>query len=216
MWWLMFASAAACLIAWAWTGRYRPAAALFVLAYAANLYRPRHMPHWHTAWLIATGILLPLRLAMLVDAAAALLRPLKERWLLAWAVTSACAACVVILLMYVPLGPDFYSLVAARQYLQVAMALWMGLLLLGLLLLYDDSRWSRIDRHALVVFLVLADYAAASAFEEGSGLAAAFVVSTAVVRAAAKTIAAAVLALCFVGWAALAHETAKQVRGQRE
>lgn len=161
MWWLMFCAAAGCLIAWAWTGRYRNAAALFALAYLANLYRPRHMPAWHTTWLIATGVLLPLRVAMLAEAAAPLLRGLRERWLLIGAISVACAGCVVILLAFIPLGMDFYSVVAARQYLQVAMALW-----LGLLLLYDALRaGSRFDAHALIVFVILADYAIAASFE---------------------------------------------------
>jgi len=212
MWWLLFAASAVCLIRWAWTGAYRrwPCAALFVIAYLCNLYRPRHMPHWHAPWLAATAVLLPLRIAMLAEVTRKILAHMQERWIVVGALTSSCGVVVGILLYYMPINADFYSVVMLRQYLQIAMMAWVGFLLL-----YARIRDGKIGYwHAVIVGVLLADYAVAATFEEHSGLSDGFIFSTPALRASVKMFSALILAFCLLAWTAAAESCPPEEPGK--
>ncbi len=208
-WWLMFAASAACLIAWAWTGRYRPAAALFVLAYVASLLVPHNVndPHWwRSTWPWITGVLLPLRVCMVVEASWRLMRSVPEKWLPVAGALAGAVAVVLILLPFQRLGFDYWSFLAVRQYAQIAMAVFMGLLVL-----YAEVRPIRSAEivHAAILWLLLMDYAVASTFDARTGLAGGFLVITTSAWHTARAVSNVVLALSLFLWTALAYREAK-------
>jgi len=168
------------------------------------------MPDWQIPWLVATSVLLPLRLAMVAEVSEQLLKPMKERLVVVAALLCSCGIVAVILGHYVPLGVDFYSFVAARQYLQIMAAAWMGLLLL-----YAGLRPGfRFDWHGFIVAVAISDYAIAATFEETVGLSNGFIFSTPALRASVKAVSSFILALCFIAWAATPYRKPEQKSGE--
>jgi hypothetical protein len=216
MWWLMFLAASVCLLRWAWTGTWRrwPCAALFVAGYVISILLPHNVrdPHWwRSTWIVITGVLLPLRLAMLVEASCRLLRGLPDkRWMIAGGVSAAIAV-VLILLPFRPLRLDYWSFVALRQYAQVAMAVFMGLLVM-----YAFMRPIRAPSrtHAMILLVLLLDYAVASGFEKTTGIASPFVVISAATWTVIRNSSNLTLALCFFAWAASTHQQPETISSE--
>ncbi len=210
MWWVCFFAAAAALFAFVRSGEYRrsPAAALFVAAYLCNLYRPRHLPNWEAAWLIATAILLPLRILMVVEETQKLTHALPEKHTLIAATLCECGAALAILVQFDPVGLDFLSFVELRQYVQIMLALWMGLMLI-----YLWFRPVRLQFRSIVIFVLLMDYACAAAFDPRTGLAAGVFFTASPVTV--KMVADLILAVCLLSWACVSNSQTEQVSSER-
>jgi len=185
-------------------------AGLFVALYLISLALPHNpgSPHWHRTWLIITGVLLPARIAMLAEYARSTTANMQERGYVLSAALSASTAAVLVMLPFMPLGFDFYAFISVRQYIQVGLAVFGGMIYL--------YGWMRDGRApSAIVPLILLDYAVACAFDAKTGLASGFVLITAAKWRAVRTASNLVLALCLLWWAATAKRQPDQMTGQR-